>query len=380
MTTRSQLLNTILRTWDQSIEGRLYLRWMTDPDVAGALEEIGSLQLEGGDILREAVLEIIQGEEPLRGTMKKALEEFCSGLLPDDGEKAKRAAADLAAWILEIRSVIAERADDIKRASQGRGGRLEFFKSLALLNLVNREVPDEDYISDFPEQERYYAMWKKIVADEKTASDFAANSRTTTGVAVRNLDSEESRSVLFWRFLIERLLDAGGETSGNKRTLGDAFADWKTTNYLDRHYSYELVARLPQIVDRASVLERVQHKEVANETVRRLFTEAHEVFLYGFDNACIALCRSLIEHALREKLRVPRKEKRRLEFMIQEAEEKGLLDNIESTSAEAVEAAGNHIMHNIPMLRSTAQTVLDHTRNVLNKLYRDAVCSETESE
>ena len=241
---------------------------------------------------------------------------------------------------LEIRSVIAERADDIKRASQGRGGRLEFFKSLALLNLVNREVPDEDYISDVPEQERYYAMWKKIVADEKTAADFAANSRTTTGVAVRNLDSEESRSVLFWRFLIERLLDTGGETSGNKRTLGDAFADWKTTSYLDRHYSYELVARLPQIVDRASVLERVQHKEVANETVRRLFTEAHEVFLYGFDNACIALCRSLIEHALREKLRVPRKEKRRLEFMIQEAEEKGLLDNIESTSAEAVEAAG----------------------------------------
>jgi len=48
MTTRSQLLNTILRTWDQSIEGCLYLKWMIDPDAARALEGIGRPQLEGG--------------------------------------------------------------------------------------------------------------------------------------------------------------------------------------------------------------------------------------------------------------------------------------------------------------------------------------------
>jgi hypothetical protein len=58
MTTRSQLLNNVLRTWDESIEGYLYLRWLIDPDLSSALEGKGHPQLEGGDILREAVLEI----------------------------------------------------------------------------------------------------------------------------------------------------------------------------------------------------------------------------------------------------------------------------------------------------------------------------------
>jgi hypothetical protein len=101
--------------------------------------------------------------------------------------------------------------------------------------------------------------------------------------------------------------------------------------------------------------------EVKNQSVCSLFQEAHESFLYGFDTACIALCRSLVEHLLRDKLSVSRSEQRRLEFMIDEAETKKLLDGHERDCAEKVEAAGNKIMHNIPNLRSTAEEVLDCT-------------------
>jgi len=79
----------------------------------------------------------------------------------------------------------------------------------------------------------------------------------------------------------------------------------------------------------------------------------------------------VLEHALRDKLSVARSEQRRLEFMIEEAESKNLLDCYERDCAEKVEEAGNKIMHNIPNLRSTSEEVLNSTRIILNKLYGD---------
>jgi hypothetical protein len=61
MSTRSRLLTNILRTWDHSIEGYLYLRWLIDPDVADCLGRITHPELEGGDVLREAVLDVLEG-------------------------------------------------------------------------------------------------------------------------------------------------------------------------------------------------------------------------------------------------------------------------------------------------------------------------------
>src|SRR5438477_13117976 len=68
------------------------------------------------------------------------------------------------------------------------------------------------------------------------------------------------------------------------------------------HYtSHQVVVRLEQIVERASSLEAVKI-EITNNSIKSLFQEAHEAFLYGFDTASIALCRSLVEHALKDKL------------------------------------------------------------------------------
>ena len=88
------------------------------------------------------------------------------------------------------------------------------------------------------------------------------------------MEAEQEDGKLLWRFLMAVLFEIRRQKPAQELSLARVFDDWKTENNLDRHYSYELVARLPQIVDRALVLEHVQHKEVANETVRRLFNEA----------------------------------------------------------------------------------------------------------
>jgi len=145
-------------------------------------------------------------------------------------------------------------------------------------------------------------------------------------------------------------------------------ANQDTTEELDRYYSYQLVDRLEQIAERASALDPIQLK-VTSDPVKDLFQAAHEVYLYGFDVACIALCRSLIDHALKDKLSVPPNERPALRSLIDRARRAKLLDEPERHSAEEVEEAGNKAMHNLSNLRRTAGEVLACTRRVLNKLY-----------
>jgi len=108
---------------------------------------------------------------------------------------------------------------------------------------------------------------------------------------------------------------------------------------------------------------------LASDPVKDLFQAAHEVYLYGFDVACIALCRSLIDHALKDRLSVPPNERPALRSLIDRARRAKLLDEPGRHNAEEVEEAGNKAMHNLSNLRRTAGEVLACTRKVLNKLY-----------
>jgi hypothetical protein len=130
------------------------------------------------------------------------------------------------------------------------------------------------------------------------------------------------------------------------------------------------VSRLEQVVERASALDPVQLKVTSN-SVKALFQAAHEVYLHGFDIACIALCRGLIDHALKDKLAVPPSERPALRKLIDRAAHAQLLAGRERALAEQVEQAGNKAMHDLSNLRRTAQEVLNCTRKVLNELYAE---------
>jgi hypothetical protein len=138
--------------------------------------------------------------------------------------------------------------------------------------------------------------------------------------------------------------------------------------YFDRHYAQQAVLRLSQAVDRGSRLESIR-LEVENESVKKLFNEAHEAYLFGFDVACITLCRALLEHSLKEKLPKVTGEFYSLGPLIERAAEQRLLDGPVLAAAETVRRTGDKAMHHLFQVKKTAQEVLDCTRIVLNELY-----------
>lgn len=90
----------------------------------------------------------------------------------------------------------------------------------------------------------------------------------------------------------------------------------------------------------------------------RLFQEAHDSFLYGFDTASIALCRSLLEQALKDRLPRLSSENRQLGTLSERADRERLLVGAELEEARNVLRAGNEVMHDGANLRRTAQEVL----------------------
>jgi hypothetical protein len=311
MSTRSKLLLNVLRTWDQSVEGALYLDWLAQADS----------KLDGGLVLREAVLEWTEAEEPAIGPVEKALAEFCARLSPGAEISVGQKTAEMTAARSQIARAIRQSVLAQRKLRQELGcGRLE---ALGKLAEFQQGTADESQ-----------AAWRRVAAVQEIAARTAALRRTTAEPVE---------------------IDANWEPADN-------------TEELDRYYSYQLVARLGQIAERASALEPVQ-LNVTSDTVRDLFQSAHEVYLYGFDVACIALCRSLIDHALKDRLSVPANDRPVLRALIDRARRNDLLDEPSRRNAEEVEEAGNKAMHNLSNLRRTAREVLTYTRRVLNKLY-----------
>jgi len=324
MSTRSKLLLNVLRAWDQSVEGALYLDWLVESDPA----------LDGGLVLREAVLEWNETEEPASAPVEKALAEFCARLSPGTASAVREKTAEMVAARSQIAQAIRESVRALRKLRQELGcGRLEALNKLAAE--LQRGAMDESQTS-----------WKRIAAVQELSAKTAALRRTTA----ESLDMEVE-----WQRVAA---DVPPPTPANQ----------DTTEELDRYYSYQLVDRLEQIAERASALDPIQLK-VTSDPVKDLFQAAHEVYLYGFDVACIALCRSLIDHALKDRLSVPPNERPALRSLIDRARRNNLLDEAERDSAEEVAEAGNKAMHNLSNLRRTAREVLACTRSVFNKLY-----------
>jgi hypothetical protein len=330
MSTRSRLLRNVLRAWDQSVEGALYLDWLADSDPA----------LDGGLVLREAVLEWTESEEPASEPIEKALAEFCARLAPGSASVVRERTAEIAAARSQIAQAIRESVQALRKLRHELGcGRLEALRKLAA-EFQRGEVDESQ------------ALWKRLAAFPELSAKIAALRRTTA----EPVDVEAE-----WR-----------RVAPDAPPLEQALADQDTTpEELDRYYSYQLVSRLEQVVERASALDPVQLK-VSSDSVKALFQAAHEVYLYGFDIACIALCRGLIDHALKDKLAVEPSERPALRKLIDRAARAQLLAGRERACAERVEEAGNKAMHDLFNLRRTAQEVLNCTRRVLNELYADS--------
>jgi uncharacterized protein (UPF0335 family) len=345
MSDRSKLMAKVLQTWESSEEGREYLEWLLKPKT----------EVDGGDLLREAVLDVLEDDDQLNELRHKNLEaatnEFLAGArLPDETvQVVKESTAAIATNFAKIAASTRRRAVALRELRHALNrDRIETLEIVAQ-ELRGRVMTDE-----------IVAFLRKFRIAEELAAKITALSRTSAGRV--NAEEEWHKSVVD-SFPFDHWLQS-------LQKAGEGWFDYISEG-LDRYYAHQVVVRLEQIVERASSLEAVKI-EIANNSIKSLFQEAHEAFLYGFDTASIALCRSLVEHALKDKLPKSPNENQSLGSLIERASRDKLLQGAESESARKVLRAGNDVMHNVSNVRKTAQEVLDCTRIVLNKLYAKA--------
>ncbi len=197
MSTRSKLLLNVLRAWDQSVEGALYLDWLVEADPA----------LDGGLVLREAVLEWNETEEPASEPVEKALAEFCARLSPGTASAVREKTAEMVAARSQIAQAIRESVRALRKLRQELGcGRLEALNKLAAE--LQRGAMDESQTS-----------WKRIAAVQEFSAKTAALRRTTA--APVDMEAEWQRVA--------------------PDAPPPAPASQDTTEELDRYYSYQLV-------------------------------------------------------------------------------------------------------------------------------------------
>lgn len=338
MSDRSTLLEKILTIWDYSEEGRRYLDWLLASEAK---------DLDGGAVLREAVLDLIENDLQLRQLRRtkqeSGLEEFYAQLSPED-------AAVLRTHTKRLNKMRALQEDGLRGIARTTRAirrllRWDRLETLRMLDDAFKGSPPDEVANLFAKMENAREVAAKLASQHRTSPeklDIAAEWKAQS--------TEDP-----WLQTIQNIADDPGEEGFDNRQEN-----------FDRYYSRQIVAKLDEIVERMTPLGIV-NLNVGDKIVSRLFREAHEAYLYGFDSACISLCRSLMEHSLQDKLSTSSTEK--LHALIQRAVGQGLLDTQSEKSARSVKKAGDKIMHDIRNLQSTAQEVLGDTRIVLIKLY-----------
>ncbi len=338
MSDRSELISRILRTWDFSEEGRRYLGWLLQAEAE---------KLDGGAVLREAVLDVMEDDlqliEMRRQKQETGLEELLSSLPSKKREKIQEATNRINASLRQQAESWMQQAHSLREIRNALN-----WDRLETLKVVSELI-------DFQPADELTSILKGHEVAQEVASAVAALRRTRT----EEIDIEARWKVHSsenpWTEMVEKIANNPGESW---------FDDYREK--LDRYYAQETVKRLDGVIDRAAALAPVK-LAVKDPIVSQLFQEAHNVYLHGFDAAAIALCRSLIEHALKDKL--SRGGREGLEVLITTAYNNKLLGSGPIKDARTVQKAGNKIMHNVANLQHSAQAVLDSTRSVLNELY-----------
>ncbi|MDT8069203.1 MAG: hypothetical protein ROO76_13640 [Terriglobia bacterium] len=338
MSDRSELINRLLRIWDFSEEGRQYLEWLLQPEAEN---------LDGGAVLREAVLDVMEDDEQLielrRQKQEIGLQEILSALSLEERTEIQKLTDDINASLrrqTECWRLLAHESREIRH-------RLNWDR-LDALKLISKMIDSHpaDELTSFLEDHE--------IAREVASAVTALRRTRTEKVDVEALWKVHS-SENPWTEMVQSIADDPGESW---------FDDYREK--LDRYYAQEAVKKLDGVIDRAAALTPV-NLDVKDHIVTQLFQEAHDVFLQGFDAAAIALCRSLVEHALKDKLSTSGRQG--LAELIKLADKNKLLSNQSIKDVGNVQKAGNKIMHDVANLQHTAQLVLDCTRGVLNELY-----------
>jgi hypothetical protein len=153
----------------------------------------------------------------------------------------------------------------------------------------------------------------------------------------------------------------------------EANPDW-VSSMLDGYYTRQQLDRIHDYVDRTMQLAQLtlsrEELRIPSEVTRTYLREATRTFIYGMDQACIALCRAAVEQGLKDRLERQGKgvflERGHL---VQEAFDYSYLDANTRAIAESVFDVGDEVLHEKPAKDGSAFDVLRNAQVVLTALF-----------
>ena len=118
-------------------------------------------------------------------------------------------------------------------------------------------------------------------------------------------------------------------------------------------YAYEMLSKLKDMVDRGKeAVEEIHMLPKVPRPVDRYTSEAASCYRYGFDLACVSLCRSALEEALKDSLEgevesLTREQIKQYELkqLIDTATSWKILDRQHNQMAHKIRTSGNVVVH-----------------------------------
>lgn len=136
--------------------------------------------------------------------------------------------------------------------------------------------------------------------------------------------------------------------------------------FVSAEFEDEFFKKKKRFVQRFKQLRKSFITTTPSERVQSHILEACRCFLFGFDQAAIALCRATLDFALRDRLQISGE----LAYLIEHAKTQGFIsDDERRRSADRVREIGNRVMHVSPTI-SNALNVINDTKLVLEDILR----------
>lgn len=131
----------------------------------------------------------------------------------------------------------------------------------------------------------------------------------------------------------------------------------------------ELLNKKEGLVNRFKIIRQSFTNKPIAKRVQSHLIEATYCYLYGFNEAAIALCRATLEYALKVRLIRGKDDRIGLETLIDEAINKVYLTENYRDVANRIRKYGNQVMHREPF-QFDAMNIINDTREILEILYK----------
>ena len=149
-----------------------------------------------------------------------------------------------------------------------------------------------------------------------------------------------------------------------------------STEQLQQAYAFEMLLKLKQVADRSKekAVQTMLSLENVPEAVDDYMAEAAACFRYGFDKACLSVCRTALEESLKRRMIADEHsvKNKALKTLIKEAHENNYLDDKLVRAAHQIRCWGNNAVHGkIPKGKFEAQAkdALLETKRILSCLW-----------